>query len=157
MVLGPSRSSSSRSSLPPSLMDRSSTPRHQTHRGPGSLHLHDQRSITHRDEQRVLQVNQDQRSVVHHHEHHPQVNQDQRSFVHAQDQRVLQVNVGVAPDHAMYREAHIISQAHAAVNEARTQSAQVQQQAQDHVRNVEIQAQVSVEGANARALAVDSG
>ena len=56
----------------------------------------------------------------------------------------------------MDREAHIISQAHAAVNEARTQSAQVQQQAQDHVRNFEIQAQVSVEGANARALAVES-
>ena len=80
------------------VLGRSSTPRDQTHRGPGSLHLHDQRSITHRDEQRVLQVNQDQRSVVHHHEHHPQVNQDQRSFVHAQDQRVLQVNVVVAPD-----------------------------------------------------------
>ena len=56
----------------------------------------------------------------------------------------------------MDREAHIISQAHAAVNEARTQSVEVQQQTQDHVRNIEIQTQVSVEGANARALAVKS-
>ena len=150
-----SSGSSSRNPLPP-LMDRSSNPRDQTHRGPGSLHLQDQRSVIHRDEQRVLQVNQDQRSVVHHHEHQSQVNQEQRSFVHVQDQRVLQVNVGVAPDHAMDRETHIISQAHAAVNEARTQSVEVQQQTQDHVRNIEIQTQVSVEGANARALAVES-
>jgi L-serine deaminase len=69
---------------------------------------------------------------------------------------VLQVNVGVAPDHAMDRETHTISQTHAAVNEARTQSVEVQQQTQDHVRNIEIQTQVSVEGANARALAVES-
>ena len=114
---GSSRSSSHSSSRPPS--GRSAV----THRGPGAVHLHDQRSITHHDDQRVLQVNQDQRSVVHQHEHHSQVNQDQRSFSHNQDQRVLQVTVGVSPEHVIEREANIISQAHAAVNEARSQSA----------------------------------
>ena len=82
--------SSSRSSLPP-LMDR--RPSHEvTHRGPGTMHLHDQRSVTHHDAQRVLQMNQGQRSVVHHHVQHSQVNQDKRSFIHNQDQRVTQVN-----------------------------------------------------------------
>jgi hypothetical protein len=78
----------------------------------------------------------------------------------------MQVNVGMSPEHVIEREAIIMSQAHAAVNEARSQSASevnamrsqievVQQQVQSHARNVELQAQVSVEGANARAQAIE--
>ena len=63
--------------------------------------------------------------------------------LHNQDPRVTQVNVGVSQDHMIEREANIISQAHAAVNEARFQSANevnamrsqivvVQQQVQSH-------------------------
>ena len=139
---GSSRSSSHSSSRPPS--GRSVV----THRGPGAVHLYDQRSITHHDDQRVLQVNQDQRSVTHQHEYHSQVNQDQRSSTHNQDQRVLQVTLGVSPEHVIEREATIISQALAAVNEARSQSAseitamrnqvsEVHHQAQSHVHSVE--------------------
>ena len=95
-----------------------------------------------------MQVNQDQRAVTHQHEHHSQVNQDQRSFTHNQDQRVLQVTLGVSPEHVIEREATIISQAHAAVREARCQSAseitamrnqvsEVHHQAQSHVHSIE--------------------
>ena len=76
------------------------------------------------------------------------------------------MNVGVSPEHVIEREVIIMSQAHAAVNEARSQSANevnsmrsqievVQQQVQSHARDVELQAQVSVEGANARAQAIE--
>ena len=132
-----SRSSSSSSRPPTGLLAQSST-----HRGPGSMHLHDQRSISHHDDQRVLQVNQDQRSVVHQHEHNSQVNQDQRSFTHNQDQRVLQVNVGVSPEHVIEREANVISQAHAAINEVRSQSAQEVDAMKSHVENVHQQVQI---------------
>jgi hypothetical protein len=112
------------------------------------VHLYDQRSITHHDDQRVLQVNQDQRSVTHQHEHHSQVSQDQSSFIHNQDQRVFQVTLGVPPEHVIEREASSNSQAYAAVNEARSQSAseitamrnqvsEVHHQAQSHIHSVE--------------------
>ena len=112
------------------------------------MHLYDQRSLTYHDDQSVLQVKQDQRSVTHQHEHDSQVNQDQRSSTHSQDQRVLQVTLGVSPEHVIEREATIMPQAHAAVNEARSQSAsektdmrnqvnEVHHQAQSHVHSVE--------------------
>ena len=73
----------------------------------------------------------------------------------------------MAPEQVIEREASVISEAHAAVNEARMQSAQevhtmrnqvevVQQQARSHARNLEFQAQISVEDANARAHAVEN-
>ena len=143
---GSRSSGSSRSSLPP-LMDRQPSrdrpaSREASHRGPGSMQLHDHRSISHHDDQRVLQVNQDQRSVVHRHEHNSQVNQDQRSFTHNQDQRVLQLNVGVSPEHVIEREANVISQAHAAINEVRSQSAQEVDAMRNHVASVHQQVQV---------------
>ena len=143
---GSRSSGSSRSSLPP-LMDRQPSrdrpaSREASHRGPGSMQLHDHRSISHHDDQRVLQVNQDQRSVVHRHEHNSQVNQDQRSFTHNQDQRVLQLNVGVSPEHVIEREANVISQAHAAINEVRSQSAQEVDAMRSHVASVHQQVQV---------------
>jgi hypothetical protein len=86
--------------------------------------------------------------VTHQHEHHSQVSQDQSSFIHNQDQRVFQVTLGVPPEHVIEREASSNSQAYAAVNEARSQSAseitamrnqvsEVHHQAQSHIHSVE--------------------
>ena len=120
-----SRSSSARSSSrPPSGTS--------SHRGPGAvaltrtqtneLHLHDERSV--------------QQTVVH--------NQDQRMFVHHQDQRSMQVTIGVDPDAVIAREAHIMSEAHAVVNAARSQVETMQYEAQAHSQGVEHRATLIV-------------
>ena len=119
-----SRSSSGKSSSRPP----SGPP---SHRGPGSialtraqsseLHMHDERSIQH---------------TVH--------NQDQRSFVQLQDQRSVQVNVGVDPNTVIAREAHIVSEAHAALSAARSQVESIQHEAQVHSQGIEHRANALV-------------
>ena len=85
--------------------------------------------------------------------------QNHRTFVHNPDQRAMQVNVlrqvniGVGPEQvvAVAREAEIMSQAHAAVNAARSQLgsetsamlnqvASIQHEAQSHTQSVEFRA-----------------
>ena len=124
---GSSSRSSSSSSRPPT--GRSS------HRGPGSLHLYDQRSMT---------------------EHHSETSsvhlQDQRSITQNFDQRSVQLlSVGVDPGQVVVREAEILQQAHAAVSEARGQTQRVMSQAesevralQSHVQTVQGEAQSSI-------------
>lgn len=134
-----SRSSSHSSSKPPT--GRSSR---DSHRGPGSFQ--DNRAIElHRDQNMGVALH-DQRSLEVH-------NYDQRSVsstrqeLHQCDQRAVQVNVGVDPEQVIAREAEILSQAHAAVNAARSQcqsetSAMRNQvdQAVSHSHNVEARA-----------------
>ena len=83
----------------------------------------------------MMQINSaDQRSIsgsesksIHFH--------DQRSVVHhSHDQRLMQVNVGVDPQQVATREAEIMSQAHAAVSEAREQTQRVMIRADSEVR-----------------------
>ena len=114
---GSSSRSSSSSSRPPT--GRSS------HRGPGSLHLYDQRSMT---------------------EHHSETSsvhlQDQRSITQNFDQRSVQLlSVGVDPGQVVAREAEILQQAHAAVSEARGQTQRVMSQAESEVRALQSHAQ----------------
>ena len=134
-----SRSSSARSSSRPPTGASS-------HRGPGTvelsratsqeLHLHDGRAIH----------NQDHRTFVH--------SPDQRTMqvnVLNQDQRSMQVNIGLDPEQVVARETKIMSQAHAAVNAARSQLesetsamrdqvASIQHEAQSHTQSVEFRA-----------------
>ena len=130
-----SRSSSARSSSRPPTGASS-------HRGPGTvalsratsqeLHLHDERAI-HSQDHRTFVHNPDQRAM--------QVN------VLNQDQRSMQVNIGSDPEQVIARDSEIMSQAHAAVNAARSQLesetsamrdqvASIQHEAQSHTQSV---------------------
>lgn len=65
-------------------------------------------------------------------------------FVHHQDQRSMQVTIGVDPDAVIAREAHIMSEAHAVVNAARSQVETMQYEAQAHSQGVEHRATLIV-------------
>lgn len=136
-----SRSSSARSSSRPPTGAPS-------HRGPGTVALTKATSqeLPLRGERAIR--SQDHRTFVH--------NPDQRAMqvnVLNQDQRSMQVDIGVDPEQvvAVAREAEIMSQAHAAVNAARSQLgsetsamlnqvASIQHEAQSHTQSVEFRA-----------------
>ncbi len=116
---GSSRSRShSSSSKPPS-------GRNTSHRGPGSVSSNQHMMQINTADQRSISGSESKSSHFH----------DQRSVVHrSHDQRLMQVNVGVDPQQVATREAEIMSQAHAAVSEAREQTQRVMSQADSEVR-----------------------
>ena len=81
------------------------------------MHLHDQRSVTHAQDQ-------------------------SNTAVYLHDQRTLQMNMGVPADQVIARESELMSQAHAAVSAARTETQVIMSHAESEVRALQEQVQV---------------
>ena len=91
------------------------------------MHLHDQRSVTHAQDQ-------------------------SNTAVYLHDQRTLQMNMGVPADQVIARESELMSQAHAAVSAARTETQVIMSHAESEVRALQEQVQVVQGEAQSRVL-----